>query len=68
MGKYFPEALGKAVCVPVVRKTVAISGLRTGSEEGADTEADTDDVARLGEREDAKRYENGFGNMVNGAV
>jgi len=68
VGKYFPEALGKAVCVPVVRKAVAISGLRTGSEEGAGTGADTEDLAILGEREDAKRYENGFGNMANGAV
>jgi len=66
VGKYLPEPLGKAACVPV-RKAVVISGFRTGSEE-VGTEADAEVVARLGEREDAKRYENGFGNMVNGEV
>jgi hypothetical protein len=58
---YLTEGVGNAADVPVIRETVVTAGLRTISDEGADTEV-------AAGRDDAKRYEKGFGNMVNGAV
>ena len=63
-GIYFPEAFGNAACVVVVGEAVVTSRSRTVS----DGEVAKEVAAGLGRWEDAKRDENGFGNMVNGAV
>ena len=67
-GIYFPEAFGNAACVAVGREAVVTSRSRTVSDEEVAIVVDTEVAAGLGRWEDAKRDENGFGNMVNGAV